>query len=397
MKTLLLSISIIALVTFSCISPSSKSSNPENNSAKSSEIKKAFSFNQCTRGEIALPLNDGDYIIAGYTLDKMIIEHDTDVVFDKRRGMILRVDSNLEKKWVYINDRDFNNEISSIIKTSDTTLACFYVNYDKKKKTLNTMTMLTINMEGKLTGEKQVKMTDYNQYTNDGAVLAADGSIILFGQCNTHEPKTDYHFAIHKINLKGKILKERIIKIPNELAIESHLISSPDSTLYFAGATMNFKSIKLMKMNTKFETIWEQTILNGFNPKLKSISSDEFIFAYKKNDKDLASSQLILINKEGKTIWQTKKDGYLPSYITKEQNGNFSMLSLTLSSATGTSVMVSNISEKGVITTKKIIDIDSVLHTSYMDIRKDGKIFVIGQEQGQNDEYDRKMILLYKK
>jgi len=386
---------LLSFIFFSCISPSNKSKGLNENN--SNVVKKKYSFNQCTRGEHAIPLNDGGYIIAGYTLDKMVIEHDTDVIFDKRRGMILRVDSNLEKKWVYINDRDFNNEISSIVKTSDTTLACFYVKYDEKKKTLNTVSMLTINMNGKMIDEQQIKATNYKQYTNEGAVLAADGSIILFGQCNTYEPKVDYHFALHKINSKGKILKEKTIKIPNELASESTVISSSDSTLYFAGATTNFTNSKLMKMNTNLETIWEQTIPDGFNPKLKAHSQNEITLAYKNINEDFVSAQIKLINKDGNKIWDAIKNGYLPSYIAKEKNGTYSLVSLTLSSANSTGIEVSDVSEKGNITTKKIINIDSVLYTSAMEIRKDGKIFVIGQEQGAKDEYDRKMILLYTK
>jgi len=396
MKHILLYFFTLTIV-FSCINPSDKSVSNEKTLANTNQLKKKYNFNQCTRGEIAIPLNDGGYIIAGYTLDKMVIENDTDVIFDKRRGMILRVDSNLEKKWVYINDRDFNNEISSMVKTNDTTLACFYVKYDKKKKTLNTLTMLTINMDGEMIDEQQIKVTDYKQYTNDGAVLAADGSIILFGECNTYDPKVDYHFAIHKINLKGKILKEKIIKIPNELASESTVISSTDSTLYFAGATTNFTNSKLMKMNANLETIWEQTITDGFNPILKAHSQNELTLAYKNIDKDLVSSQIKLMNKDGIKIWEAKKTGYLPSYIAKEKNGAYTLLSLTLSSATSTSILISDVSEKGIESSKKTIDIDSVLYTSFMEIRKDGKIFVIGQEQGVKDEYDRKMILLYTK
>ncbi|MBL7911825.1 MAG: hypothetical protein JNJ41_12275 [Bacteroidia bacterium] len=377
----------------SCTNSSNINSSANETRSKTTPQKKKYSFGDCTRGESAIPLNDGGYIITGYVLDKMKKDNFDSLVFDKRSGFILRVDSNLEKRWLFVNEQRYNNEISSALQINDSIFACFSSIYNKKVKALNTVSVLFFNLKGKIVGEETILVTKKESYFNNGAILASDSSIILYGQVTSFEPKVDYYFVLHKLNTQGKILKTINVSIPKQLASECYMLTSSDGNLFFAGASCDFKDMKLIKMTTDFKTIWEKTIAIGFEPLLKETKTGGVIVTYKdiENGNDFVTKTQEF-DKDGNSLWENEQNNFVAKYITQTNDNSY----ILLSPARNDQISISKMSAKGIIQSDKKVRLDSLQYPSYMYQTKSGKIFIVGQElNGAFDSYDRKMVLLY--
>ncbi|MDX2173941.1 MAG: hypothetical protein SFY56_12535 [Bacteroidota bacterium] len=230
-------------------------------------------------------------------------------------------------------------------------------------------------------------------YFNNGAIPSNDGNIILYGQATSFDSKVDYHFVLHKLNTQSKILKTIIIRIPKQLASECCVVNSGDGNMFFAGASCDFKDMKLIKMTTDFKTIWEKTLPIGFEPLLKETSDGGVIVTYKniENGNDFIT-MIEAYDKEGKRLWQTKQNSFVAKYITQASNNEY----ILTSPARQNQISISKISSTGKILFKNDMYLDSVEYPSYIHQRMDGKIFVIGQEvNGSFDSYDRQMVLIY--
>ncbi len=358
-------------------------------------LKKKYSFSECTKGEIAIPLKDGGYLIAGYVLDKMIKDKYDSLVFDKRSGIILRVDSNLEKQWLIVNERRYNNEFSSMLELNDSVFVCFSDVYDKEAKAINTISIIFFNIRGEIVDEKKILLSKKDNYFNKGAILSNDGNIILYSQVSSFGEKLDYHFVIFKINRQGKILKTVNVTIPKQMACECKMVNSSDGNLFFAGSSCDFIDMKVIKMTTEFTTIWEKTIPIGFEPLVKETPDGGVIVTYKniENGNDFLTI-IEAFDKDGRRLWQTKQNSFVAKYITQTSDNDY----ILASPARQNQISVSKMSSKGKILSHNVTNIDSVQYPSYIQQRTDGRIFVIGQEvSGAFDSYDRKMILLYLK
>lgn len=377
----------------SCTNSSNTNSATNETRSKTTPQKKKYSFGECTRGESAIPLKDGGYIITGYVLDKVKKDKYDSLVFDKRSGIILRVDSNLEKTWLIVNEQRYNNEISSAVQINDSIFACFSSIYNKKVKALNTVTVLFFNLKGKIVGEETILVTKKESYFNNGAVLASDNSIILYGQVTSFDPKVDYYFVLHKLNTQGKILKTISVGIPKQLASDCYMVNSSDGNLFFAGASCDFKDMKLIKMTLDLKTIWEKTLPIGFEPLLKETSDGGVIVTYKniENGNDFITI-IEAYDKNGIRLWQTRQNSFVAKYITQTSNNEY----ILASPARHDQISISKISSTGKILFQNNLQLDSVQYPSYIHQCNDRRIFVIGQEvNGAFDSYDRKMILLY--
>ena len=384
---------LIMVLTTACTNPQNEDLSKGLERNKTTSQKKKYSFGECTRGESAIPLKDGGYIVTGYVLDKFKKDKFDSLVFDKRSGIILRVDSNLEKKWLIVNEQHYNNEISSAVQINDSIFACFSNIYNKKVKALNTVTVLFFNLKGKIVGEEAILVTKKESYFNNGAVLASDNSIILYGQVTSFNPKVDYYFVLHKLNTQGKILKTIRVSIPKQLASECCMVNSGDGNLFFAGASCDFKDMKLIKMTADFKKIWEKTIAIGFEPLLKETKTGGVIVTYKdiENGNDFVTKTQEF-DKDGNSFWENKQNSFVAKYITQTNDNSY----ILLSPARNDQISISKMSSNGQIQSDKKIRLDSLQYPSYMYQTKSGKIFIVGQEvNGAFDSYDRKMVLLY--
>ena len=389
------SVYLIIILLISCTNSQNEYSSVNEKQNKTISKKKKYSFGECTRGEFAIPLKDGGYIVTGYVLDKFKKDKFDSLVFDKRSGIILRVDSNLEKKWLFVNEQQYNNEFSSVVQINDSIIVCFSSIYNKKVKAFNTVSILFINIQGRVVNEETILVTKKESYFNKGAILSNDGNILLYGQVTSFNPKVDYYFVLHKLNTQGKILKTATISIPKQLASDCYMVNSSDGNLFFAGASCDFKDMKFIKMTTDFKTTWEKTLPIGFEPLLKETSDGGVIVTYKniENGNDFIT-MIEAYDKNGKRLWQTKQNSFVAKYITQASNNEY----ILTSPARQNQISISKISSTGKILFKNDMYLDSVQYPSYIHQRMDGKIFVIGQEvNGSFDSYDRKMILLFTK
>lgn len=383
----------ITTLFLSCTNSQNEYSSVNEKQNKTISQKKKYSFGECTRGESAIPLKDGGYLITGYVLDKLKKDKFDSLVFDKRSGIILRVDSNLEKQWVIVNERRYNNEFSSMLQLNDSVFACFSDIYNKEAKALNTVSVLFFNIQGKIVEEKNILLSKKDNYFNKGAILSNDGNIILYSQVSSFGEKLDYHFKIFKIDMQGKILKTIAIRIPKQMASECKMVNSSDGNLFFAGSSCDFVDMKLIKMTTDFKTIWEKTLPIGFEPLLKETPNGGVIVTYKniENGNDFIT-MIETYDKEGKRLWQTKQNSFVAKYITQASNNEY----ILTSPARQNQISISKISSTGKILFKNDMYLDSVQYPSYIHQRNDGRIFVIGQEvNGSFDSYDRQMVLIY--
>jgi hypothetical protein len=384
---------LIAILFLSCANSQNEHEFADEVPDKTISLLKKYSFSECTKGESAIPLDDGGYIITGYVLDKVKKDKFDSLVFDKRSGIILRVDSNLEKQWLIVNEQRFNNEFSSAVKINDSIFVCFSSIYSKEVKAFNTVSALFFNIQGKIVSEENILVTKKESYLNKGALLSSDGNIILYGQVTSYNPTVDYYFVLHKLNTQGKIIKTITIRIPKQLASDCYMVNSTDGNLIFAGSSCDFIDMKLIKMTTDFKTIWEKTIPIGFEPLLKETPNGGVIVTYKNiENKNDFITMIEAYDRDGIRLWQTKQNSFVAKYITLTSNNDY----ILASPARQNQINISKMSSKGKILFKNDMYLDSVQYPSYIHQLKDHRIFVIGQEvNGSFDSYDRKMILLY--
>lgn len=356
-------------------------------------LKKKYSFGEYTRGINAIPLKDGGYIITGYTLSKMVKDKFDSIVFDKKCGFAMRVDSNLEKKWAYVNEQRYNNEFLSAIRLTDTTFVCFSDIFDAKIKQFKSVLAIFMNTNGDVLKELFIPIKDKGSYFNSSAVKTPDGNIVLIGQVASFVGKTGYYFRLTKVDLNGKILNKVKISVPDQWAGDSYLINAGYGDLYLAGASTNFKDMKLLRLSQDLNIVWEKIIPVGFSPQLILTDKDGVLISYKdiENGNNLVT-WLEEFDKNGNSLWKIKEAHFVTKHLTQNGNDKFN---LVLANSAYKLVSLTELSSSGIDPNRKTITLDSIETTNYILQQKDKSLFIIGQ-QGEIslESYNSKLILL---